>query len=115
MTTLVTHFSYDRIPLVLIDMPKERPLLTIENYTKWYHIYKVDVRGIVTRVDVNPEEVLKERLRPGETLNTSWSDHIPTLEYCVKLAEYLGLDWDENSLDMIAGRYLRQKTLEKDY
>ena len=77
-------------------LPESRPVLTVENATKWYAVYRLHPDGRV-------EEVTDWWERGGE-----WCDHVPRPSSCTVYAAGAGDDWCQNSLDMITGRYARE-------
>jgi hypothetical protein len=90
-----TYFSDRNIPLVYCGPPPEKPLLTIENYCKWYWVYVVMPDGSV--------ETPTDRILTDDEL-AEYSDHIPSPKFCQTIAKKLGYNWDRQSLEMIAGR-----------
>ncbi len=94
-------YDSDRgMPLVYVgEPPPERPILTVENYCKWYSLYLVKPGGWVEAVDMYDA---------GSSFTAAWHDHVPDPGECERYAELKGYDWDENALDMIYGRYQRE-------
>lgn len=45
------YFSERGLPLLYVDKPLDIPVVTLENYTKWYNIYVIAPDGTVTRAD----------------------------------------------------------------
>lgn len=93
-----TYVSERGHPLVYAGEPSDRPVLTVENYCKWYNLYAVDTDGTVIAVETDRT--------PG--FESSWRDHVPHPAACEAFAKTNGWEWDENSLDMIYGRYARE-------
>ena len=77
--------------LVFQEVVKYMPVLTVENYCKWYCLYLVDSSGDVTPVDF-PED--------------GYTDHVPHPDAVEALAESRGWVVDEQSMEMIIGRYM---------
>lgn len=96
MSEFKTYLSARNIPLVFIEAKSTFPILTVENYCKWYDVYLVQPDGKV------------EVVRDPEFAVNAWSDHVPRIKECLELADRLGAIWCENSLDMIVGRYQRE-------
>ena len=99
-----TYFSPRGMPLVFHSILEtgDTPVLTVENYCKWYQLFVVDVDGSVTPVDF-PDGVVDARA--GES---AFCDHVPAPVACQRMAVRLGCLWDEDSLDMISGRWARE-------
>lgn len=87
-----TFFFSDReLPLVFYwqgDYRPDVPMLTVENYCKWYDVYLVHSDGRVEKVDVE-----------------MWDHRVPPHE--VKRLSSL-YEWDEQSLEMIVGRFWQE-------
>ena len=77
--------------LVFQEIDAGIPVLTVENYCKWYCLYLVDSSGDVTPVDF-PED--------------GYTDHVPYPDAVEALAESRGWVVDEQSMEMIIGRYM---------
>ena len=99
------YFSERGFPLIYWGPPPEGSgVLTVENYMKWYAIYAVMPDGTSRKVD-HSEYADAERGKDG---SHTWSDHIPNPHMLDKIAAHLKMDWDEDSYDMIVGRYQRE-------
>lgn len=105
------YFSQRAIPLVYTGKPGEKPILTVENYCKWYTLYAVFPDGRVRPVDYSEYGELELKSEAHGGVSHLWSDHIPYPPSCEKIAEHLGMDWDDQSLEMIHGRYQLEKVL----
>lgn len=84
--------------LVYWTPPSSKPVLTVENYVKWYALHLVHPNGVVKTIpfpDTSPE-------------GSPFVDHVPNPVACQRLAAEKGWVWDENSLDMIWGRWRRE-------
>lgn len=92
------------LPLVLSQPDPMGPLLTVENYCKWYDIYIVFPDGRIEKV---PYDLFW--LGPG----TGWNDHVPNPKACQAVAKELNAEWDGCSLEMIVGRYMLQVAKDK--
>ena len=107
MTANVTYYSDRLHPLVYRGIPsKETPILTVENYVKWYSLHLVQLDGSVVVVQF-PE------WGPGG--RSGFMDHVPDPIACQKLAADNDWVWDENSLDMIWGRWRREAEMVPEY
>lgn len=84
--------------LLLPSLPaaNDRPVVTVEAYTKWYGLY-------VVRPDAQVEEV---PFPTHETL-TPYIDHVPNPAVVEAWAEANGYEVDEMALEMMIGRWQR--------
>lgn len=104
------YYSERGIPLVFHGNPPDEGsmILTVENYLKWYHIYRIMPDGSVLACAVNSETVSRKMGYGG----TTWSDHVPHPQYCVWLMKWMRetfncqVDWCSESFEMIVGRYM---------
>ena len=79
-------------------------ILTIENYHKWYDIYIVSPSNhVYTLCKSHAQRYNNEN--PG---NVAWREHVPTPDFCKWLERNTDFVWDDDSLDMIYGRWYRQ-------
>ncbi len=92
------YYSPRGLPLVYMGPPALRPVLTVENYPKWYEIFMVMPDGSVQTFD-------------NSNLVIDWADHVPVPNSCMTVASLLEDQpyfWCDTSLDMIVGRYSRE-------
>ena len=83
-------------------------ILTVESYIKWYDIYVVSPEGDVSRL---PQKI--HHSYRAETGQLAWSDHIPCPAFCDWIVgRYPGYEWCEASLDLIHGRWARERPEE---
>jgi hypothetical protein len=78
-------------PLVYHGSPGKVPILTVENYLKWYSLYLVNPDGSVEPVDF-PED--------------GYCDHVPYPAAVEEMAADRGWVGCYESLEMIVGRYV---------
>lgn len=99
-----TYLSKRNIPLLYIGKPVSVPVLTLENYTKWYSIYLVMPDGTVDTInsDVILEIVSQYQSREYPCL---WVDHLYHPLLLQKLAEKLNAELDERAQEVAAGRW----------
>ena len=93
------YYSERGKQLIYIGSPADKPIITIENYTKWYNLYKVDTDGTVTKItDDIPD----------------WLDHCPIPNSVLTYAKEKNWYIDEQSMEIIIGRLIKEKpeTLE---
>ena len=82
------HLSDRGIPLIYVGpIPSDYGILTVENYSKWYAVYVVNLDGTVVPIDVD-----------------LWG-HLVPIEDIAKLVERTGCRWDISSLEIIIGRW----------
>lgn len=67
---ICTYLSDRQIPLVYNERPQDKPVLTVENYCKWYNLYLVMPNGEVEKLDDDKIYHLIEN-----ACDTFWSDH----------------------------------------
>lgn len=85
--------------------PQSCPVLTVELYMKWYHLFLVMPTGKVERLD--------ERWEWPD--GTAWFDHVPNPEYIQVLAQRFGYEIDHLAYELIIGRYEREVKDRYDY
>lgn len=99
------YFSDRDMPLVYCWSNPETPVITVENYCKWYTIHVVMPDGSVECPDL-----------PYGDGDLWWHDHVPSPDFCKHAAEalvalsskYANAHWDTQSLEMVMGRYYRE-------
>ena len=97
MTTDTRLYYSDRnIPLVYHGDPPHAPLLTVENYLKWYSIHIIHPDGSVGVVEHN------------ELVDDAWADHNFKPWVCHQISQALGYEWHDESLEMVIGRYVTE-------
>lgn len=89
------YYSDRQIPLVYYGDPPREPILTVENYMKWYDIHVVRPDGGVSVVD-------------HDLIAEAWCDHNFKPWICHQLAHELGYEWHDESLEMVIGRYVTE-------
>ncbi len=111
------------MPLVYNGLTPDRPILTVVNYMKWYVLYLVNPDTSVVPVSQRVYEAVEDpNWEPPAGVDASqyddleyprfapncWFDHIPNPGQLDRIAAQLGAVWDDNSVDMIVGRYERE-------
>lgn len=106
-----TYLSKRNIPLLYIGEPVSVPVLTLENYTKWYNIYLVMPDGAVDTVnsDVILDIVSQYQSREYPCL---WVDHLYHPFLLEKLAEKLNAELDERAQEVAAGRWYFESDIQ---
>lgn len=99
-----TYLSKRNLPLLYVGPPGKVPIVTLENYTKWYDIYLVMPDGSVQTVDSHLilEVVDEETSKDHPCL---WGDHLYHPVLIEKLAKKLGAQYDERAQEVAAGRW----------
>jgi hypothetical protein len=105
-----TYFSPRGIPLLYIGEPCEVPVVTLENYTKWYEIFLVMPDGSVQAV---PSNIVSNIDDPKVGL--LWVGHHfhPRLLY--RLADYYNGCTDERAVETAAGRWMIEHLDSDEY
>jgi hypothetical protein len=101
----MTHISNRGLPLVYSGMPCDVPVITVENYMKWYELHLVNPDYSVTVFDhiaYHYHELSREF--SGVTLV---GDHMWNPSYVMELAIRTGYILCNESIEMITGRWVR--------
>jgi len=98
------YLSERDIPLVYYGEPppKSKFYLTVENYLKWYHIYRITPEG---KVRILPEHFSRKFEAENEGC-CAWGDHIPFPQFCAWLTKFPNNIWCDQSLELIIGRWI---------
>jgi len=88
------YFSDRGIPLLYNSKPLDRPILTVENYSKWYKLFLIMPDGSV-EIDKNYYE--------------HWVDHCPVPMFLEKYCEEHDFILPDETMEIILGRYLIEK------
>jgi hypothetical protein len=96
--------------LLYVNQPLDVPVVTLENYAKWYEVYLVNPDGEVQKVD--PDLINTVQNKHSDAL---WVDHHfhPRLLY--RLAEWIGGTVDERAVEVAAGRWVIERYSDTDY
>ena len=84
-------------PLICQDEEINGPILTVENYQKWYSLYLIDENRNVTVINDHETKSYS---------GIAWHDHVPNPDFVIALAKDNGWHIDEVSLEAIVGRYM---------
>jgi hypothetical protein len=99
-STPYTVYVSDRgLPLLYHGAPSDKPILSMEDYCKWYTIYAVMPSGVVAEIHFEQYQHAASRV------THFWSDHVPNPHACDVIAETVGGVWCDRSLEVISGRY----------
>ena len=93
---VLRHFSDRGMPLVFQDelKPGATPVLTVENYKKWYSLFLVTHEGV-------------RKLTYGE-FPITWHNHVPNPAQARELAEKNGWEFCSESYEMMVGRFIME-------
>lgn len=98
-----TYLSPRGIPLLYIDKPLDKPVITLENYTKWYNIYLVMPDGSVVEKSVADVDENHRFLKQHY-----WVDHLVHPSALHALADQLGGYTEERSLEVSMARWITE-------
>lgn len=101
------YFSERGLPLVYCGPPLEHPIVTIENYCKWYHLYLVMPDGSVKIYEPKKENLQKYE----DEIEGKYycDDHNFNVEIVEQVADEEHIFSDDQSMEMIIGRYERER------
>lgn len=94
-----SRFRSDRdIPLITQDVGS-KPMLTVENYIKWYELYVITPDGEVKDVYETSSEEIRNLIIDG------WRDHCIDPQIFHKVATKLGATYDIATFESVCRRY----------
>lgn len=86
------------LPLVTQEVDN-KPMITVENYFKWYDLYLIHTDGTVQTVNVDTNKEVADIMR------YYWRDHYIEPNGFKKIAEKLGAVYDTASFESVCRRY----------
>lgn len=98
-----TYYTDRRQPLVFHGIPEEVPVITVENYIKWYEPWLVLPDGSIRKVtfeEMEPHAVALDTFAMG--------DHVFNPAVIARMAQENGWLVDTNAMDMIVGRWIQE-------
>jgi hypothetical protein len=98
------HYSDRDIPLVYTGPLLDCPIITVENYCKWYSPYVIMSDGVIRKI--TSEEICQAT---DEYSNAWHIDHCFHPKLLLKLAEMLNGEACEQSIEMAAGRWVMEQ------
>lgn len=98
------YFSPRCKPLLYMGNPCEVPVVTLENYTKWYEIFLVMPDGSVQAVDSGIVTDIED-----PKVRRMWVDHHYHPRLLYRLAEYYKGTVDERAVEVAAGRWMIER------
>lgn len=97
------YLSDREMPLLYMGEPLDKPVITLENYTKWYRIFMVLPTGEVETIDSDAVLATNDKL-----LVQGWLDHLYHPQLLIRLGKDLNAYTDERALECAGGRWLRE-------
>lgn len=103
MSEYRTYLSERGIPLVYIDPPRDKPVLTVENYCKWYGFHLVHPDGSVT--SLSSDDYYEIQSHDPSAIS---GDHLYSPRLYYRIVAALNLRRCSETIDMITGRWVRE-------
>lgn len=100
-----SYFSARNLQLLYVGKPVSVPVITLENYTKWYSVHVVMPDGSVKVASVS--DIPTEMLPPFAI----WSDHCIHPYALELLAKIHGGEVDERAQEVAIGRWILETGL----
>jgi hypothetical protein len=97
------HYSPRGFQLVYIGDRRTQPIITCENYSKWYDLFVVTLDSSVETLDFSRLESICHD-------DTPYVDHAPNPIVIMRLAKLIGYSVDEQSYEMMIGRWELEHT-----
>lgn len=101
MSETFTYKSDRGMALLYVGEPLDLPVITLENYIKWYNIFMVMPDGTVQTV---PIEMVQKAL--DESRTALQIDHNFHPELLDRLGELLNAEVDERATEVATGRWV---------
>lgn len=98
-----THLSEREIPLVYILGFADKPVITVENYPKWYGLYLVMPNRTIKKWEDIPFQDDNEFV--GKSNESAYCDHAFNPKYVQFLAEKYDYILCDQSLEILIGRW----------
>ena len=103
MSQYRTYLSERGIPLVYIGPPRYKPVLTVENYCKWYGFHLVHPDGSVTSLSSDDYYEIQ-----NHDLNAISGDHLYSPRLYYRIIAALNLHRCSETIDMLTGRWVSE-------
>lgn len=103
MSNYRTYLSERGIPLVYIGQPRDRPVLTVENYRKWYGFHLVQPDGSVTSLSSDDYYEIQDH-----DINAISGDHLYSPRLYYRIVAALNLRRCSETIDMLTGRWVSE-------
>lgn len=101
---LKVYYSERGNALLYAGPTPTKPILTLENYCKWYGVYKVNPDDTVEHVD--PEILSEVSKKYPDAL---MGDHNFQPHFLYRLAQYMKVDIDKTAIDVAGARWLQEQ------
>ena len=103
------YYSDRGIPLLFTDSLISRPIITVENYLKWYGVHVVFPDGHVEPFENNDKMRtqafdLFERRVAHRYHESPYADHVPSPRLLPWLAYFMDYDYHTEAVELITGR-----------
>jgi hypothetical protein len=95
------HLSSRGFPLLYVAQALDKPVLTLENYTKWYTPMLLQPDGTVVEVE---GKILSEV--HDKHSDAMWIDHRFSTRFLYRLAQHLDAYIDERAIEVALGRWI---------
>jgi hypothetical protein len=86
--------------LLWVQEPLDVPVLTMENYVKWYYLHLIRPDGTVEELSFEPLSDTSAHMS-----ESPYCDHVPNPVVVQRLAHERNWHLDPNALEMIIGRW----------
>lgn len=97
-------------PLLYVREPTTVPIVTLENYTKWYEIFLVMPDGSVQEIDSDLIFDIDD-----SKVGCLWIDHLYHPRLLYRIAERLNACVDERAVEVAAGRWMIEQVNSDEY
>ena len=97
-----TPFVSERGAELFCDGVADRPVITVENYLKWYDLYVIHPEG---RVEVLEDHLSAEDDFISEYGESAYGDHVFNPRFVLFLARRNGMDVSSGALEALIGRW----------
>ena len=99
MVLFSVYYSDNNYPLIYNGALLDKPIVTLENYCKWYNLYQIMPNGSISKFD---SYVYANKFKYQGTI---WSDHIPHPNFLKLLEQDDNYYLDLKAFEMAVGRY----------
>lgn len=103
------EFTSNRNIKLITQEVNDKPMLTVENYMKWYDIFVIQINGEV--VPVNEITYLKDI---EDHAGRTWYDHCPTPAYFHEVSKRIGAEYDNETFSAVCVRFV-EDILDDDW
>jgi hypothetical protein len=104
------YYSDRGMQLLYVGQTCGVPILTLENYMKWYNMFLVNPDGSVELVSIN---VIQEAMERDPLAIQSDHSYHPRLLF--RIAELLKAEVDERAIEVAAGRWMIEHVGHREF